>query len=384
MDEILLEMKFAVDALGEDNFAVLEKLSKFLGILISHSDRNKMNLNNVVTCFAPTLKFTPAILSYTIQHHSFFFGPQVNAAPEELKTLVTSEHTRKHISPNNRRSVPNLNQLQRLSDNLKLEESNSDNKIKEEILRERSRFKDELHKEKKILKEEWHKEKQQLKEDLAKEKEYYQEELAKEKRRLKLEFSNEKRDMKEEIEKLHQELEVWKTIAQARKEKLEAIAEYNYELERKLKKQQLRKKALELDIEMLERKIKHLKAESSPMVSPRYHYMPQRDSDYSLKSKDNSSDNEREDPKSREKERNNLKKHSRQRSSSSSSSTNDKKMSAVYGKSDSTPIEGEKVMMSSKDKTKELLKKNTTKLIQESTKMRNRKSISLDLKELPL
>lgn len=98
------EIKFAVDALAEDSYALLERLTDFMAVLVSFASRNKMNLASILVsmlvlvffcnlinvlllnkylaaCIAPTLKFTPAIFTYCIQYHAFFFSQNAAQIP---------------------------------------------------------------------------------------------------------------------------------------------------------------------------------------------------------------------------------------------------------------------------------------------------------------
>ena len=108
-------MKFAIDSLSEINFKVLERLSKLLAGIVANSEKNKMSLPNIlpscafvlvhlrwfhtstipsqafddckhiVTCIAPTMRFTPAILTYSIVHHRHFFEADPVAPPEGMR-----------------------------------------------------------------------------------------------------------------------------------------------------------------------------------------------------------------------------------------------------------------------------------------------------------
>jgi len=46
-DEVLREIKFAVDALAEESCALLERLTDFMDVLVSFASRNKMNLASI-------------------------------------------------------------------------------------------------------------------------------------------------------------------------------------------------------------------------------------------------------------------------------------------------------------------------------------------------
>jgi hypothetical protein len=41
------EIKFAVDSLAEDGYALLERLTDFMAVLVSFASRNKMNLASI-------------------------------------------------------------------------------------------------------------------------------------------------------------------------------------------------------------------------------------------------------------------------------------------------------------------------------------------------
>jgi len=128
---------------------------------------------------------------------------------------------------------------------------------------------------------------------------------------------------------------------------------------------------------MLERKIKQLRTADSPppKTSPRLHYTPSRESDLESRSRGTSSDHEQEDPTPKERDKNNLRIRRQLRERSSSNSTYpDKK----YDKSDPSTTDGERATLSSKEKAKELLRKNTAKLMHDSTKKRSKK-VSRDI-----
>lgn len=110
-EEIMREIKFAVDSLSEESYAVLERLGKFMAVLVSFASRNKMNLANLAACIAPTLKFTPAIFTYCVQYHSYFFNSQQPQLPADLQDLasgVEKKEEKKEIDkPLPRHDTPN-------------------------------------------------------------------------------------------------------------------------------------------------------------------------------------------------------------------------------------------------------------------------------------
>lgn len=396
-EEIIPEMKFAVDSLSEINFAVLERLSKMLAGIVAHSDKNKMSLPNIVTCIAPTMRFTPAILTYSIVHHKHFFEANPVAPPEELQLLAEGATTLmfgNSASPASATGTPSLssNGQQRLSLLLKhsrkgsappglsptttrapeKEEGAMNEKIhaKEEMLKEKQRLKDDVRRQ---LKDEFNKERQIMVDEVMREKDLMKAEMHREKGFLKELYSKEKRLYKDEARRLRKELDMARTVIQTLKDKIDTFAEVNYELERKLKKQQLRNKAQQLDIEGLHRKIiktnNHMAESSkiSPRISANISSSFEHDddsdpsSDDSLPKRDDIDDEgvkkkyDEKRPKSRSKRR------------------------SVYmtrsGSSSTIDAENIETMKDKKDKARELLKKNTTKLL-EASSLHSRRSAS--------
>lgn len=46
-EEIMREIKFAVDSLSEESYSLLERLTEFMAVLVSFANRNKMNLASI-------------------------------------------------------------------------------------------------------------------------------------------------------------------------------------------------------------------------------------------------------------------------------------------------------------------------------------------------
>jgi len=342
------------------------------------------------------MRFTPAILTYSIVHHKHFFETDPVAPPEELKILAEGataliygasasspdptfssllppvnpqrismlvKHSRKTSAP------PGLN----TSRNTALEENTMREKIqaKEEMLKEKQRVKDDVRRQ---LKEEFNKERQIMVEEVMREKDLMKAEMHREKGFLKELYSKEKRLYKDEARRLRKELDMARTVIQTLKDKIDTFAEVNYELERKLKKQQLRNKAQQLDIEGLHRKIiktTHLSDRDSSKISP--HISTTILS--SFEHDDDSSSHSDESPK---RDTNDIvgikKKYDETRSKSRS-----KRRSVYMPRSgSSSTIDGELLadsMKDKKEKARELLKKNTTKLL-EASSIQGRRSAS--------
>jgi len=257
-EEIIPEMKFAVDSLSEINFSVLERLSKLLAGIVAHSDKNKMSLPNIVTCIAPTMRFTPAILTYSIVHHKHFFESDPVAPPEELQLLAEGtnaliygtstsspdsaftsllppgnpQRISMQVKHSRKTSAPPGISAPRCADK---EDTMMRDKIqaKEEMLKEKQRIKDDVRRQ---LKDEFNKERQIMVEEVMREKDLMKAEMHREKGFLKELYAKEKRLYKEEARRLRKELDMARTVIQTLKDKIDTFAEVNYELERKLKK----------------------------------------------------------------------------------------------------------------------------------------------------
>lgn len=72
-EEIMREIKFAVDSLSEESYSILERLGKFMAVLVSFASRNKMNLASIFVivlcdCFLDTRRFGSLHRPYTEVH----------------------------------------------------------------------------------------------------------------------------------------------------------------------------------------------------------------------------------------------------------------------------------------------------------------------------
>ncbi|EAL64838.1 RhoGAP domain-containing protein [Dictyostelium discoideum AX4] len=72
--EILSNLRVLVHQLPTVHFEVMQELTNLLGKLMSRSDQNKMTISNIAICLVPTLNCVPAIVTYSIQMHDFFYN----------------------------------------------------------------------------------------------------------------------------------------------------------------------------------------------------------------------------------------------------------------------------------------------------------------------
>ncbi|KAN0012640.1 hypothetical protein ACTFIU_007951 [Dictyostelium citrinum] len=72
--EILGNLRVLVHQLPTVHFEVMQELTNLLGKLMSRSDQNKMTISNIAICLVPTLNCVPAIVTYSIQMHDFFYN----------------------------------------------------------------------------------------------------------------------------------------------------------------------------------------------------------------------------------------------------------------------------------------------------------------------
>ncbi|KAK5580779.1 hypothetical protein RB653_000803 [Dictyostelium firmibasis] len=72
--EILGNLRVLVHQLPTVHFEVMQELTSLLGKLMNRSDQNKMTISNIAICLVPTLNCVPAIVTYSIQMHDFFYN----------------------------------------------------------------------------------------------------------------------------------------------------------------------------------------------------------------------------------------------------------------------------------------------------------------------
>eukprot|EP01132_Coremiostelium_polycephalum_P001386 gene1386-1751_t len=103
--EILTSLRFLVHLLPPVHFEVMESLTGLLSKLMSKSDENKMTIANIAICLVPTLNCVPAIVTYPIQYHPFFFREvfpehhHYNMRPYQTNLITTvMEERLEHLS----------------------------------------------------------------------------------------------------------------------------------------------------------------------------------------------------------------------------------------------------------------------------------------------
>jgi len=239
-----------------------------------------------------------------------------------------------------------------------------------QLMAEKLRLQDDLiSKERKQLKDEFNKERQLMIEEVMREKDMMKEEIHREKGYLKELYSKEKRVYKDEVRRLRKELDMARTVIQTLKDKIDTFAEVNYELERKLKKQQLKNKAMQLDIEGLRRRIaKNSHLGESSKLSPRDLTNSRGGSSTISDSYEqgySDSDDDSVAKRDDDTEEDSVKRYDDKRSKSRG------KRRSLYIKSGSSSNIDEKMaamdnVKEKKEKAKELLKKNSNKLAEVS------------------
>jgi len=71
--DVLNELKDVIDNLPEPNVSIFKCLIDFLLKVEQKSGENKMNLDNIIKCFVPSVGCSPALFYYAIKHHDFFW-----------------------------------------------------------------------------------------------------------------------------------------------------------------------------------------------------------------------------------------------------------------------------------------------------------------------
>lgn len=69
-----MELQQLFHSLPTINYAIFKSLTKFFLLVSQNSSKNKMNLNNILTCFTPTLKCSPIIFKFAVEDFEFFFS----------------------------------------------------------------------------------------------------------------------------------------------------------------------------------------------------------------------------------------------------------------------------------------------------------------------
>jgi hypothetical protein len=82
--QLLASMKMVLEQLPKENLCTLQLLIQFLSIIISHSEVNKMNVDNMIKCIVPSIRCIPAIFYYTLNHYDFFFDNKVASTLESV------------------------------------------------------------------------------------------------------------------------------------------------------------------------------------------------------------------------------------------------------------------------------------------------------------
>jgi len=72
--EVIDEIKNIFDSLPKPNFNLLKHLTSFLVKISSHSDKNKMNTNNLLRVMTPTLNVIPGIISLAMVNFDYIFA----------------------------------------------------------------------------------------------------------------------------------------------------------------------------------------------------------------------------------------------------------------------------------------------------------------------
>jgi RalA-binding protein 1 len=72
-DQRVVEVKMILDQLPIPNRAILRMLMNFLVKVNCNADKNKMTIQNLVTCMVPTIKCVPGVFMYVIPNFDFVF-----------------------------------------------------------------------------------------------------------------------------------------------------------------------------------------------------------------------------------------------------------------------------------------------------------------------
>jgi len=72
-DSIKMELSDLLRKLPEPNFQIIRELVKFLVLIVQNSNKNKMNVSNVLTCLTPSLRITPGVIKFCMEDYDFFF-----------------------------------------------------------------------------------------------------------------------------------------------------------------------------------------------------------------------------------------------------------------------------------------------------------------------
>lgn len=71
--EVLNELRTILYSLPQQNFDLFKHIVGFLMHVAAHSDKNKMNTNNLLRVMTPTLNISPGMISLAMEHYDFFF-----------------------------------------------------------------------------------------------------------------------------------------------------------------------------------------------------------------------------------------------------------------------------------------------------------------------
>ncbi|GAM20035.1 hypothetical protein SAMD00019534_032100 [Acytostelium subglobosum LB1] len=72
--ELIEKIRYLVHQLPPVHFEVMQCLTGLLSKLLQRSEENKMTVSNIAICLIPTLNCVPAIVTYPIQYHEYFFN----------------------------------------------------------------------------------------------------------------------------------------------------------------------------------------------------------------------------------------------------------------------------------------------------------------------
>jgi len=73
-DQRVVDLKAVIDQLPPENYQVLQILMHFLVQVNLAADKNKMTVQNLITCMVPTLKCVPGVFMYVIPNYDFIFA----------------------------------------------------------------------------------------------------------------------------------------------------------------------------------------------------------------------------------------------------------------------------------------------------------------------
>jgi len=73
VDSIKSELQELLQTIPKLNYIIFKELVSFLVLVCQNEKKNKMGINNILTCLTPSLRITPGIIKFCMEDKNFFF-----------------------------------------------------------------------------------------------------------------------------------------------------------------------------------------------------------------------------------------------------------------------------------------------------------------------